>query len=485
MSRGPRSFALVICVALAFTLAPPRAADACSCLQPGPPCQEYWRADAVFAGRVTAIDPVPDPGWSPDSAPFYALPMSRRVTFAIVEGFRGVTGKSVEVFTGSGGGDCGYDFEVGRAYVVYATRMPRTATGEIAKDARLHTGICSRTSPIGRTEADARRVPPGNADEDLAYARSIASSAPTGGTITGNVKRIEYSLTEGQTLAPVPMAGVRIVFEGAETTWDAISDDGGRFTVGGLPAGRYRVTAFAPDRDYVNVYPSATAEILNARACADVSVIVRADGRISGRLVDRAGRAVPGATLELLAPSRADRGDGGVGLDHRVLSGPDGVFHFVRVPPGDYLVAIHGRLGPGGQPIYPRLLFPGVRAVSGATVLHLASGSRLAIPDFVLPDDYALRSVSGRVVSPDGLAAEGAKVYVRSAAGYDYLSVPVLTDADGRFTVSVLAGQRYVLIGEQQAGTAERPAYDRGELPIDDAIIAKGGLEIQLSRPIR
>ncbi len=47
----------------------------------------------------------------------------------------------IEIATGFGGGDCGYPFQVGMDYIVYAYK---NAQG------RLETGICSRTRPLAQ-----------------------------------------------------------------------------------------------------------------------------------------------------------------------------------------------------------------------------------------------------------------------------------------------------------------------------------------------
>src|SRR5678816_257167 len=86
--------------------------EACSCITPGPPCASYWQTDAVFSGKVTAISEV-----SRSTDPQAQWPSMRRVTIAIESAFRGVEGKSVELLTGQGGGDCGYNFVSGERYM--------------------------------------------------------------------------------------------------------------------------------------------------------------------------------------------------------------------------------------------------------------------------------------------------------------------------------------------------------------------------------
>ena len=58
-----------------------------------------------------------------------------------------------------GGGDCGYPFQTGTEYVIYAYKN---------SDGRLETGICSRTRPLAE------------AGDDVAYFHSMASAPATG-----------------------------------------------------------------------------------------------------------------------------------------------------------------------------------------------------------------------------------------------------------------------------------------------------------------
>src|SRR5579863_1418434 len=96
--------------------------SACSCLRIKPACEAAWRADAVFVGKVTHVDPFTIFGF-PLAWP---LPVERRVTFAVKESFRGPGDKTIEVRTGIGCCACGIDFQRGRDYLIYAWRDPIT-----------------------------------------------------------------------------------------------------------------------------------------------------------------------------------------------------------------------------------------------------------------------------------------------------------------------------------------------------------------------
>lgn len=104
----------------------------CSCDFPFPPksVKQQVRdarseAGGVFTGKVVSID-----------APEGMLYVS--VIMEIQSAWKGTKFEKVTVTTGRGGGDCGYRFEVGGIYLVYASKY-----GE----EKFSTGICKRTTP--------------------------------------------------------------------------------------------------------------------------------------------------------------------------------------------------------------------------------------------------------------------------------------------------------------------------------------------------
>lgn len=143
---------LLFALATLLTTAP-SSADACSCSRPGDPQTELGESSAVFEGTVTSIEggfvPSANTGlWHEirqrlGMAPAYA-DYARKVHFSVRRSWRGVTTTTATVRTGSGGGDCGYHFDPGTSYVVYAYRT----------DPGLATGICSRTSASAHAAED-------------------------------------------------------------------------------------------------------------------------------------------------------------------------------------------------------------------------------------------------------------------------------------------------------------------------------------------
>lgn len=235
-----RHLVVLAIVAIGSVIAP-RPAEACSCIGKRPACQALWDPGAVFAGKVVVIEQNAGGG----------LFAARRVRFQVVEAFRGVTTSEIDVYTGAGGGDCGYSFIVGSSYLVYSSQA--------AGAPRLTTGICSRTQMLSQ------------ASEDLAYLRSVPQSGALGATITGTVYNRDRNTSQRQgvvTLATVPAVGVVMDCGGA--LFRGTTDAEGRFSISGVPVGSC-TPRVEPSTAY-SVWPASPVEILDPRGCADVSL---------------------------------------------------------------------------------------------------------------------------------------------------------------------------------------------------------------------
>lgn len=103
------------------TLAAARAA-ACSCVEVGLE-ESIASAPVIFEGVV-------------DSVEIDEAADARVVRFAVTQAWRGVSSERVEVRTHARESACGYPFEIGRAYLVYASRVG----GE-----PIQVSLCSRT----------------------------------------------------------------------------------------------------------------------------------------------------------------------------------------------------------------------------------------------------------------------------------------------------------------------------------------------------
>lgn len=154
---------LIAFMLLSAILAYPAPAWGCTCGIPGSPQEGFGRSKAVFVGTVTRVD---EDSMKPRHGKFiqfyqqFVPPLpsmidydfhGRSVTFEVEESWRGVDTTHFTVQTGWGG-DCGYRFQEGKQYLVYAHQFT---------DIPFFTGICSRTTALA------------SATEDLNYLQTL------------------------------------------------------------------------------------------------------------------------------------------------------------------------------------------------------------------------------------------------------------------------------------------------------------------------
>lgn len=111
---------------------------ACSCEPPPPPHEALEQSVAVFSGTVTGVE-----DWDTANDGLFW-----RITLSVSETWAGPEGGEIDIVTASDGARCGYPFDVGGQYLVYAH-------GYRTEDERLPaTGLCTRTRLLEEAEAD-------------------------------------------------------------------------------------------------------------------------------------------------------------------------------------------------------------------------------------------------------------------------------------------------------------------------------------------
>ncbi len=196
-------------------------AHACSCGGPTSACEAFWGTPVVFLG--TALDVhMKWSGFGDDKHSY--VEEHRSALFEVEEAFKGIreSERVVEVGTGMGGGDCGYDFESGKRYLVFAERDP--------DDGRLWTGICSVTHPVEEGE------------EDLRFLRSLPT-APLEGWVFGFVTSYWSPMRDPGSKF---MSGIEIQLESNKRIYQATTDAEGNYRIDHLPAGIYKCRTILP-----------------------------------------------------------------------------------------------------------------------------------------------------------------------------------------------------------------------------------------------
>lgn len=126
-------------------------AHACSCSTPSPQ-EATLQSAAIFSGKVIQVEEASD--WR-KWIPFSNQPARGgfEVVLDVQSAWKGMDQTRVLIFTEGWGGGCGFPFEVGREYLVYASYWERDV---------LETHICSRTAELINATDDLQTLGPGN-----------------------------------------------------------------------------------------------------------------------------------------------------------------------------------------------------------------------------------------------------------------------------------------------------------------------------------
>jgi hypothetical protein len=246
----------------------PTPLPACECLLTLSACHEVAVADRVFIGTVESVEPRFLNRWNPSKSSslplsqqlasmdlpeyykrrlaaaktsddiarlFYSIvAQGRRVRFKVKTTFHGEQEKqdsdeeeSLEVWTDSG--DCGYDFQVGETYLVYADEDEETD--------RINTSVCYRNRRLS------------DAGDDLAYLFFYRNGGDESARMEGFVTSDEFYQRDLDNAhdpekVKLPASGVILELNSGQDRRYTQSDRDGRFVFDGLAGGEYSVSVF-------------------------------------------------------------------------------------------------------------------------------------------------------------------------------------------------------------------------------------------------
>lgn len=337
----------VFLLALVIMFAPSEAMG-CTCMTPNARTMRdlvgYYSAGknasrAIFEGMVAKQELVDTPmGVPADAMSMTGSGQHRLVTVRVLRTYREEIGKTVTVVTGLGEGDCGFDFETGKKYLIYANRTPADS---------FSTDICSGTTALEEA-GPALRLLRGEAPtaEDLmdpeSYYKKVAPR--WWGTACGRVKREDGGPAGG---ISIEMTQVRDEpFPPKSASDPNTSKADGSFCVIGISAGKYVLTGetdFDHDLRWMGYYPGVTtraeAAVLDIEAGIkrqDLNFVLHKQRlyTVSFRIVASDGSALPLDALAVMidGPDRDDLNY------HLVQNVRDGEYTMGYVPPGKYRV---------------------------------------------------------------------------------------------------------------------------------------------------
>ncbi len=323
MLRNPISTrqCLTLLIFLLLTSACP-IIDACSCVTLNTRCDTAWNSgELVFLGKVVSkLGGMERLGNGTMRLTDY------EVHFAPVEVFRGESksGKEVVLYTGFGGGDCGYPFVVGTSYLVYAYTY----------GGRLRAATCSETAPevmVGGALRELRAIQTGRRADDLFGTVGIRQVG------SGWADAVET-----QPLAKIPVHAIGNRGGRFSTT----TDEQGAYAFPSLPSGKYRIEedlpagltlVHNPINEPFSAYVKHTKKM--AAGCR-VDTFPNANGEISGRVVDQNGNGLAGyVLLQFAGPTKAGPAELRLGFTD------DGAFSLKQLPPGRYRLVFQPKFG--------------------------------------------------------------------------------------------------------------------------------------------
>ena len=120
---------IAICSLLLLSLLAAEPAFACSCIEPPPPQEAAQQAAAVFTGTVVSVTQVGN---------------QQEVRIRVERVWKGAKCGEVTILTPLDEAACGYTFQTGQSYLVYAERQ----------QGKLSTNLCSRTNLTSQAGGD-------------------------------------------------------------------------------------------------------------------------------------------------------------------------------------------------------------------------------------------------------------------------------------------------------------------------------------------
>jgi hypothetical protein len=221
------------------------------------------------------------------------------------------------------------------------------------------------------------------------------------------------------TLGPVPALVVKVT-SASGAKYQTRTDADGLYEFYELPAGKYRVAVDAPvgwrvDRTYASK-PQPMSPIVDLKSDGEIEVNfdLRADTRITGRVVNSEGEAVPNICIEPVPfDTLSDRG-----IDRACSRDKTGQFQFEMIPPGKYLLITHDHIWKKDLTSESTLYYPGVRDRTKAKLITVTASKYATGLEMMIPDRERRFEISGVVEISDGSFHSGNVIFEAPEIGY-------------------------------------------------------------------
>jgi protocatechuate 3,4-dioxygenase beta subunit len=440
-------------VAALIAVAEAKPVSACSCATPDSPCAAMESGAVIFVGTPVSAEPTSFRDRTVAIRPFAdvrttetrpAVRLHFRVDEWIQASLDALAAKIVSVSTDASGASCGYHFEMGTSYLVYAYQS----------DDGLVVSLCSRTGPVVARE------------QDLALLHETKN-----GTVRtrlfGGVYRMELFVdgSFGHLEVVAGVSNVKITTESTSSRQELRTNEDGEFTFVGLEPGSYQVTPSLP-RGFKILFglknpvtlDSCSTELGIAIAATPLSGIVRnADGSPVG----------PAVRVDVVSADDEARG-----LSQNrstfTFTESDGTWEFEGLPPGRYRVGVNLFGPPTLASPYRPTWYPKSARAAEALVLEISDNSNTRV-ELQTPAPIPERSIDGVVLDASGVPVAEATVSLFDADRTIGAVAHARSGPDGRFTIRALQGRQYRVQASSASGsfvlsaTQDVPRVDSSE----------------------
>lgn len=399
---------------------------ACSCGKNPSPCVSFQQSNTVFVGFVSSVQE------TEHELDVLGTKVKRKTqAFAhllVEEPLKGVTEKELDVFVGH---VCGYTFEQGKRYLVYAFRE---------KHGGVIVSMCSRTRPLSAAPDDL----------EIIHAQLKQKGQAR---LFGVVEEFAEPVSKDgyQTDYVGPMAGLTVKIESLNGRHETLTDNDGRYFVENLKPGQYSVRLVVPPTHGMRYSFEKSTAVINVTpgSCwaAEVNFGLEVDGQVSGVIYDAEGQPA-GKDVQVSIVAYDSARDGIAEVKRRSdWTDEQGRYKFDGLLPGRYVVGVAIADVPGDKTPYPPTYYPSARELSQASVITLTTGQKLTGINLNLPPPLEKITITGIVLQADGKPAAGVDVelYDRERPPRIVPDTEVETDARGRFSIQGFKGRRYSL----------------------------------------
>jgi hypothetical protein len=278
----------------------------------------------------------------------------------------------------------------------------------------------------------------------VAVAGNVAAQVP-------EPARVEGVVTQAGTGVPVASAVVSFITAmGGQLRVTTGAD--GKFAVGALPPGRYKLSVtkptFLPPPDGTN---STEITVSAGQHLTGVRLQILKGGVIAGRFADERGSPRGNVRIDLMR-YRYVNGRKTLLMAGTSVTNDRGEYRFFGLQPGDYLIRVIATRSRGES--LPLTFYPGVTDRLQAAAITVKAGMESTGVNFSLSGD-ASRRVKVRVLAPPSFPSDGrVSVSLRKSRFELPIASSFEPDSSGAYVFEGVRRGSYVLYARASAGVA-------------------------------